>query len=128
MASTTFLFNNFFGKTIMESQNSVIGIKRVDLIKALWESSQPSQFYSDMKLTPPPFDDVKATAEIVIQNPHNRNVLISGKLYVDYICGRAIKIDINEIGVCDCSRYDSRFGKGASLKVINNMLRNFNKT
>lgn len=90
------------GSPIATTSSSVKGWPAADkefLLAQLWENQVPAAFFAMNGLAPPPlnYTEVSETIE-------------QGK-YVDYLCGRAIKIDVSK-DVWDFTTYDTYLPKG----------------
>jgi hypothetical protein len=60
----------------------ISGLDKIKLLNALWENMVPASFFTMMGLPSPGFDEKKAEEAV--------------KGYIDYFCGRAIKMDLSQ--------------------------------
>lgn len=86
---------------------NIAGLDKVELLYALWNSSSPAAYFGQfMGREPPEFDWDKARAAV--------------NNYIDYFCGRCIKLDLRRDSVDPCL-FDRDFGHGCVTRVVQDM-------
>ena len=60
---------------------SIENVDKVALLRALWENAKPAAFFLRNSIPPHAFDEKAASTQL--------------KTYIDYFCGRCIKIDLS---------------------------------
>ena len=75
---------------------SIKGLDKVDLLERLWSNRKPASFFRFSGIDSPSFD--KSQSKLAIKG------------YIDYFCGRCIKIDISG-DEADYRLYDRDCGK-----------------
>lgn len=94
-----------------------IDISDLDLynvIKALWNSAYPNPIYRFSGTVPPGEPD----------NNEIDNTLRRFNGYIDYIAGRPLKVDFNNLKQIDPRLYNRDAGDGAFQKVISKLRNN----
>ena len=88
------------------------GLDKMDLLEKLWDNQVPAGYFRMFDAPTPMFDVDEALAELT-----SRGALDMG---VDYICGRAIKVDLMGDDV-NPRMYDRDAGEGTFARVVSNM-------
>ena len=86
----------------MEQSTTLVDISGLDkilLLKALWKEAPIAPFYGECHVAIPKFSEVDAAKTLLCRNG-----------YIDYLCGRPIKVNIKE-DVCDALFYDRQSRK-----------------
>ncbi len=81
----------------------ITGLNKVSVLHVLWDHQIPASFFTANNIPSPEFDPVEAEDAI------------NG--YVDYLCGRCMKIDISKDFI-DSMRYDYVAGAGTMARAI----------
>lgn len=80
-------------------------LKREDVLLAMWRASQTASFFTINSIaTPSP--------------PTALEIEVEATGYIDYLCGRVIKIDFAEYPLLDACVYDHYCGTGAAQRVV----------
>jgi hypothetical protein len=78
-----------------------------DLIRALWEAAEPAKYFTMTGAAPPRLDLEK-------YHKYARR----GRHWVDYLCGRAIKTNFEDMSAISPIGYDHTHGEGAFARVV----------
>jgi hypothetical protein len=82
----------------------ITGIDKVELLTALWLNSKPAAFYTfNYQVDVPGFSKQEAKEAV--------------KKYIDYFCGRCIKMDLSG-DTTDVYSYERDFGKGSVAGIV----------
>jgi alkylated DNA repair dioxygenase AlkB len=92
----------------MSANVNIEGINKMDLLKALWDNSDPARFYDSFKMIPPPFGHDIAKDAI--------------KEYIDHFSGRMIKCDLSG-NIAMTYAYDRDYGKGKFQAIVDTLKR-----
>lgn len=82
--------------------HNIEGINKTKLLKAAWKKSSPASFFTVNKITPPEF--IAPPLEIL-------------NYYIDYYCGRCIKMDLSK-NTCTSTSYDKDMGEGTFAEIV----------
>jgi hypothetical protein len=83
----------------------------VNAAYALWQSSKPALLFSIHRYLLPAAEESVSTAHKI------HTILIKNKK-IDYLGGRLLKIDFSSFPKLDVSGFDSEYGSGAALSVL----------
>jgi len=84
---------------------NIEGLDRMQIVRALWENSEPAIFFSHNSVLAPQYDEISAQSGIKKYK--------DGSWVVDYVCGRKCKVTFDENGM-DSKLYDCDVEKKAS--------------
>jgi len=85
------------------TQVNIKGIDRVQLLKALWEKSEPNPYFTKHGIPPPPWNNKKAIQAV--------------RDYIDYFQGRFIHSDLS-MDIIDSENYDDKYGPGTFQRIV----------
>ena len=85
---------------------SIVGKDKMKLLRALWEHAKPAVFFQMHGLPGPAFEEAEAEKAV--------------KDYIDYFCGRCIKIDLRG-DTANPSAYDNDWGVGSFAKIVKDL-------
>ncbi len=92
---------------------NITGINHLVLLHVLWMNQKPADFFTMSGLPTPPYNEKEAEQAYNYAKLHNRTI--------DYVCGRAIKINFNKGDVIDSILYDRDAGKGKCQLVVDSL-------
>lgn len=105
----TFLLLTSFVTACLASQQqrtvNIEGIRKLDLLRNLWDAQKPAAFFTLNGVVPPKWDT--ETANQALRNG-----------YIDYLLGRAIKNDLSGNTIKLNHVYDETAGVGAFARII----------
>lgn len=105
----TFLHDDKLTQNMIDYQVSIKGLDRMELTKKLWNGSKPAAFFENAGVKPPEF--IRDEAKQVYH-------MLNGRL--DYICGRAIKTDLEPDWV-NPNNYNDYNGAGKFERIVYEM-------
>ena len=85
---------------------SIAEKNKKELLHALWKYAKPAAFFTMHGLPGPAFEEAEAEKAV--------------KGYIDYFCGRCIKIDLRG-DTADPSAYDNDWGVGSFETIVTNL-------
>lgn len=80
-------------------------LDKVEVLRALWNNSEPAVFFKISGKQSPPFDETEAKKAV--------------NQYIDYFCGRVIKMDLSKNVISAVSTYESDTGKKVAAIIDN---------
>lgn len=94
----------------MSNKINIENIDKLSLLKELWSNGSPAYFFQLHTFIEPPSFNYE-----IANNSLNK--------YIDYFCGRLIKMDLsgNEV---DPFLYDEKYGSGTVQKIVNKLRNN----
>jgi len=90
------------------SSIDISGLDKVELLRRLYERSQPAAFFRMSGMSPPSFGTDEPAPHVAVTK------------YIDYYSGRVIKTDLSKDTI-DPYLFDRDNGKGAFAEVVSKM-------
>lgn len=95
------------------SSVDISGLDKVDVLYAIWQASSPAAWFGQFMGVPPP----------VFNWEEARRDLGRHGCYVDYFCGRCIKLDFRSDAL-DPRLFDRDYGQGAVARAVQKLRAN----
>ena len=91
---------------------NIEGLDKKAVLRALWHHSQPAPFFNAVPWAAPALSEAELTEALSGQGRND--------YYVDYLCGRVIKIDFGGDTI-NGRNYDRDNGAGAAARVVDGL-------